>query len=285
MDMNKDLSNGGGFYDAEPSSVFRSNTAGLAPMGATWGDPSPVWPLPGARAVAGAQHICPRTDLEHVGVDLPAVSGILVVAPEEAIVTRADHPWQGEARAMVLHTHTGLLLLLGGFVPGSHRRLGVRDGALVRKGDPLGRIGPFGALHFEVHDGRNQSLPVRWWRGEPPPMGIFDPSSYLARMIHQRPRRRQPTTAELLLQWRLLQSRRGEYVRLAADSGAASTAEAAALLRADVKAFIDRLRPPRDAADSFIQAAPAGWREQMELLLDADPLVPDLIARSEVQHA
>jgi hypothetical protein len=257
----------------------------LPPLGAVSGDPSPAWPLPGVLPSRGAPQVCVHTDLEHVGVDLPTPVGLLVVATERSIVERAGLAWQGEMQAMVLRTGTGLILLLGGLAPESHRRLRVRDGATVDRSEPIGRIGTLGALHLEVHDGRDRAAPARWWRGEPPPSGILDPSTYLAR-IPSHPQRPQPAARELLLQWRLLQARRAEYTRLAADSGAADAAAAAALLRVDVKAFIDRLRPPRFAAEPFLQAAPAGWQGQMEVLLDMDPLVPDLITRSsEVQRA
>lgn len=247
--------------------MYKENTSAAAPpLEASSGDPAPAWPLPGICPVHGAPTVCTILEHEHAGVDLPnAPPGTEVISPEDATIVRADYPWNGDARAMLLRTRTGLLLLLGGFAPGSHHELGHRDGAVVRKGDALGRVGSFGALHVEVHDGRGQALPPRWWRGDRPPDGLRNAAAYVARMPPRRQCMPRLSEAEFLQQWRTLQSRRNPM-----------NAAAAARLQAAVKALIDRLQPPRDAADAFLRNAPAGWRERMELLLDADPLVPNL---------
>jgi hypothetical protein len=74
------------------------------------------------------------------------------------------------------------------------------------------------------------------------------------------------SAAQLLAAWRLLQQRRGA---LALD-----------VLRREVKRLLDTIAPQTGDAESFLRRAPAGWQQRMELLLTADPLVPDLIARS-----
>lgn len=85
--------------------------------------------------------------------------------------------------------------------------------------------------------------------------------------------------------WRALQARRREYLDDARKHGATFEAASQAAdrhVRGEINVFIDELlthsRVSR-AAD-FVMAAPREWGVRSELLLDADPLVPNMIAAS-----
>ena len=85
--------------------------------------------------------------------------------------------------------------------------------------------------------------------------------------------------------WRLLQSKRDEYEETAKRHGASETAAAEAAgrhVRGEVNLFVDELLTHLRKSDAilFITAAPRSWGLVSERLLDTDPLVPGLIARS-----
>ena len=85
--------------------------------------------------------------------------------------------------------------------------------------------------------------------------------------------------------WRTLQARRDEYEQTALRHGATEIAAAEAAgrhVRGEVNLFVDELLTHLRKSDAvtFITVAPRSWGLVSERLLDTDPLVPSLIARS-----
>ncbi|MBZ5709372.1 peptidoglycan-binding protein [Nannocystis pusilla] len=158
------------------------------------GDPKPAWPLPtvtpkfatwslgGGRPYGCATDKCERW---HAGVDLTgAPDGALILAPEDALVVGIDRGWSEGSKAAFLRTSSGLFLVLGGFKAGSHKEYGITTGQQVRKGDKLGRVlGSYGMIHLETYAAETRSANSVWWRTEPPPDGLLNPTNYVERMV------------------------------------------------------------------------------------------------------
>ena len=158
------------------------------------GSPSPVWPLPtvtpkfatwslgGGRPFGCAADKCERW---HAGIDLTgAPDGAPILAPEDALVVGIDRGWSSGSKAAFLRTDSGLFLVLGGFKPGSHKEYGVSTGQRVRRGDKLGRVlGSYGMIHLETYAAAERTANSVWWRGEPPPEGLLNPTHYVERMV------------------------------------------------------------------------------------------------------
>ena len=163
------------------------------PMAA--GGDAPAWPLPavtpkfatwslgGGRPFGCSAKTCQRW---HAGIDLTgAPGGALVIAPEDALVVGVDKGWTDGTRAVFLRTESGLFLVLGGVIPGSHKEFGVQAGQRIKKGAKVGRIeGDYGMLHFEVYRGdATRTANSRWWKDDPPPDGLLNPTNYVERMV------------------------------------------------------------------------------------------------------
>lgn len=91
--------------------------------------------------------------------------------------------------------------------------------------------------------------------------------------------------ADRLKLWRTIQARRRDYLEDARRHGASYEAASEAAdrhVRGDINMFIDELLTHSrvSRAVEFVMAAPREWGPRSELLLDADPLVPNLIAAS-----
>ena len=123
-----------------------------------------TWSLGGGRPFGCSLKTCQRW---HAGIDLTgAPNGALVIAPEDGIIAGLDKGWTDGTRAIFLQTESGLFLVLGGVIAGSHKEFGVIHAQRVKKGDKLGRIqGSYGMLHLEAYRafarqllGRNYSL-------------------------------------------------------------------------------------------------------------------------------
>ena len=79
---------------------------------ATGGD-SPARPLPTVTTKT-----CQRW---HAGIDLTgAPNGALVIAPEDGLIVGVDKGWTDGTRAVFMRTESGLFLVLGGVIAGSH---------------------------------------------------------------------------------------------------------------------------------------------------------------------
>ena len=159
------------------------------------GADKPAWPLPtvtpkfatwslgGGRPFGCKENTCQRW---HAGVDLTgAPEGALVIAPEDGLVAGLDKSWTEGTRAIFLRTDTGLFLVLGGLVAGSHKEFGLVHGQRVKKGDKLGRIkGSYGMLHLEAYVAdKTRTTNSRWWKDDPPPLGLLNPTAYIERMV------------------------------------------------------------------------------------------------------
>ena len=158
------------------------------------GSPSPVWPLPtvtpkfatwslgGGRPFGCAADKCERW---HAGIDLTgAPDGAPILAPEDALIVGIDRGWSSGSKAAFLRTDSGLFLVLGGFRAGSHNEFDVSTGQRVRRGDKLGRVlGSYGMIHLETYAAAERTANSVWWRGEPPPEGLLNPTHYVERMV------------------------------------------------------------------------------------------------------
>lgn len=125
----------------------------------------------------------------HVGVDLFADPGDIVVAMEDGEVL-AGLPFYKGTGAVYLLTDSGLIINYGELERWSWRNYGVRAGTRVQAGDQIGRVGLSNdgshMLHLEtyqpdvtVDEIRNGAM--QWWKGDPAPEGILDPTRYLVR--------------------------------------------------------------------------------------------------------
>jgi hypothetical protein len=141
-----------------------------------------TWSIGGGRPYGCAADKCERW---HAGIDLTnAPDGALIVAPEDALVIGIDRGWSEGSKAAFLRTHTNLFLVLGGFKQGSHKEFGVAAGQTVRKGDKLGRIlGSYGMIHLETYAAESRTANSVWWKAEPPPDGLLNPTNYVERMV------------------------------------------------------------------------------------------------------
>jgi hypothetical protein len=159
------------------------------------GGSDPLWPMPkvtpkfatwslgGGRPSSCAVDKCERW---HAGVDLTsAPDKALVVAPEDGTIAALDKGWTEGTRAIFFVTDSGLFLVLGGIIAGSHKEWGRKAGDKVKKGGELGRIvGSYGMLHFETYAATpGRTANSRWWRDDPPPEGLLNPANYLERMV------------------------------------------------------------------------------------------------------
>jgi len=159
------------------------------------GGPEPLWPMPtvtpkfatwslgGGRPSSCAADKCERW---HAGVDLTsAPDKALVVAPEDGTIAALDKGWTDGTRAIFFVTDSGLFLVLGGIIAGSHKEWNRKAGDKVKKGGELGRIvGSYGMLHFETYAATpGRTANSRWWRDDPPPEGLLNPANYLERMV------------------------------------------------------------------------------------------------------
>jgi hypothetical protein len=145
------------------------------------GADKPVWPLPtvtpkfatwsfgGGRPFGCAVEKCERW---HAGIDLTnAPHNALVIAPEDGILAGLDRGWTDGTKAIFLQTDSGLFLVLGGVIAGSHKEFGLTTAQRVRKGDKLGRIvGGYGMLHLETYKAEpTRKANSRWYHDDPPP--------------------------------------------------------------------------------------------------------------------
>jgi murein DD-endopeptidase MepM/ murein hydrolase activator NlpD len=153
------------------------------------GDPSPAWPLASGRRVVRSTFGQARADGErvHVGEDLRAEPGTLVLAPESGSIanvhafTSQASGYRASTEVLLLRGDSGLTLALGEIEPGSWSLFGMSAGSRVRKGDPVGRVGGLGMLHVEAYASASRMATSPWRRGDAPPPDLRDPAPYLAR--------------------------------------------------------------------------------------------------------
>jgi hypothetical protein len=159
------------------------------------GGKDPVWPMPavppkfatfslgGGRPDGCAAEKCERW---HAGIDLQrAPDRAVVVAPEDGTIAGLDKGWTEGTKAIFFVTDSGLFLVLGGVIAGSHKEWSRKVGDKVKRGGELGRIvGSYGMLHFETYTaGPSRTANSRWWQDDPPPEGLLNPANYVERMV------------------------------------------------------------------------------------------------------
>lgn len=158
------------------------------------GSSRPLWPLkdgaPQTSFKSSASFGAPRTSGSsrwHVGIDIPARRGDLVVAMEDGVLVckgnTCEQGWMGpDAKAVLVQHDSGLVVLYGALIPGSYKEFGLGLGSRVKRGDPIGRVGTYPAgtsmLHLETYaKGTVDNAP--WYQGKPPPPEVLNPTDYL----------------------------------------------------------------------------------------------------------
>lgn len=171
-----------------------SRSTSAKPRKRSKGSSNPVWPLvnnfeakvptPGeywtARAIGASRS---ATKL-HSGIDLKAKWGDVCVATEDGVIVKTQG-WDGDqAKAILLQSNSGPVLLYGAVAPNSWKEFNVGRGVKVKKGQPIARVGmyPGGStmLHFEMYR-KGTTKNYRWMKGDPPPKALLDPTNYLKR--------------------------------------------------------------------------------------------------------
>lgn len=122
----------------------------------------------------------------HVGIDLYANAGDIVVAPESGIIIEDQNylaTIPGED-ALLLQGDHGVTFILGEIVADSWHDFGVKVGDRVSRGQPIARVALTSKgshmLHFETMSccpTTNQP----WYKGKPLPPNVLDPTEYLLR--------------------------------------------------------------------------------------------------------
>lgn len=167
------------------------------------GAPRPVWPVANnsthARRlevpyedVSGNLHgnaarrfRATRDGRFHVGVDLYANAGDVVLAPEAGVIVQTQSFLNG-TDAMLIQGEHGVTVLLGEIAPGSWKEMGVAEGSTVERGQPVARVGRTHngshMLHFETY----ACCPTKnfpWYKGHDAPELVRDPTDYLLRAL------------------------------------------------------------------------------------------------------
>jgi hypothetical protein len=163
-------------------------------MAMAQGDPKPAWPMPtvppkfATWSIGGGRPSpAPRTSASGgtpASTSSARPTASLIIAPEDALVVGIDRGWSEGAKAAFLRTNTGLFLVLGGFKQGSHKEYGIQTGPDRHKGDKLGHVlGSYGMIHLETYEAEGRKANSVWWKGEPPPDGLLNPTNYVERMV------------------------------------------------------------------------------------------------------
>ncbi len=128
----------------------------------------------------------------HVGVDLFADPGDVVVAPEDGEVIAALPFYKGTGAVYIL-TNSGIIVNLGEVAEGSWTKYGIPTGTKrvpVHAGDAVAKVGRSDdgshMLHVETYtpDTTTDEIrqgKMRWIAGEPGPANVLDPTRYLVR--------------------------------------------------------------------------------------------------------
>lgn len=130
----------------------------------------------------------------HVGIDLFADPGDVVLATEAGQIL-AGLPFYKKTGALYLLTDSGLIINYGELDHGSWHDFGLQAGDRVDAGDKLARVGlsedGSHMLHLETYEpdvtvDKIRQGAMQWWKGDPPPVGLLDPTRYLvqAQRVH-----------------------------------------------------------------------------------------------------
>jgi len=123
----------------------------------------------------------------HLGTDVIARGGDIVIAPEDAVVGSINDFYAG-TEALLLHLENGNTLILGEINPNSYDEFGIKAGDTVLRGQPVARVGTFSSgqqldydmLHVELWKG-HRSGSGNWYDGSPPPVDVLNPALYLVK--------------------------------------------------------------------------------------------------------
>lgn len=125
----------------------------------------------------------PRSDGErlHVGIDLYCNDQDVCVACEDGKIIDI-RGFLNVTKAILLETNSGILCLYGEVEDDSWDDFGIKRGSIVKKGQPLCRIGKningTQMLHFETYKkGTTKNYP--WYTDQGPPQQILNPTKYL----------------------------------------------------------------------------------------------------------
>jgi len=117
----------------------------------------------------------------HVGIDLYANDGDLVLACESGQIINIYHFYHG-AYAMIVQCASGLVINYGEVKRNSWKEFGLGEGSEVQKGQPIARIGTMSGgssmLHFETYM-RPTEKNIRYFGGATE--AILNPTYYLLR--------------------------------------------------------------------------------------------------------
>lgn len=153
----------------------------------TWPPRNLIWPLSHHREpkvyTSGAKSFSADRGggRSHAGIDLPASEGTAVVAPEGGTIV-ATQGWDGaRAKAILMETDSGVVILFGAVAPNSWKEFGLAKGSRVKRGQGVARIGVYPAgstmLHLEMYT-KGTTKNSRWF---PPnyPQNLINPTEYL----------------------------------------------------------------------------------------------------------
>jgi peptidoglycan hydrolase-like protein with peptidoglycan-binding domain len=73
--------------------------------------------------------------------------------------------------------------VLGGFKQGSHKEYGITTGQQVEGRQARRVLGSYGMVHLETYEAEGRKANSVWWKGEPPPDGLLNPTNYVERMV------------------------------------------------------------------------------------------------------
>lgn len=117
----------------------------------------------------------------HVGIDLYCNDQDICVACEDGKIVGIQG-FLNITKAVLLQTNSGIVCLYGEVEDGSWNEFNIKKGSVVRKGQPICRIGKNNAgtqmLHFETYI-RGTTKNSTWNTGENPPSQILNPTKYL----------------------------------------------------------------------------------------------------------
>lgn len=116
----------------------------------------------------------------HVGVDLWADAGDIVVACEDGKIVSHYHFYDG-VHALFEQCDSGVVINYGEVKSSSWQEFGVEVGTLVKAGQPIARVGQMtnsSMCHFEMYI-RGTTANKRHYTGNAPPRELLNPTKYL----------------------------------------------------------------------------------------------------------
>lgn len=119
----------------------------------------------------------------HVGIDLYADPGDVVVAPESGTIVGRQTFYAGTG-AMLIATDSGVVVLLGETKMGGADEFGLTEGSRVTAGQPVSRVGLSNSgshmLHVETYR-PGTTTNHSWYRSSAMPSEVLDPTDYFLR--------------------------------------------------------------------------------------------------------